>query len=192
MPTALPPLNLALPRWVGALDAAERLLMRAVHRDGVHDEAALLHQRLVPDMFCLGQQVQVLCDSLQGAAALLVGDDSDPCVGQVFNRSAEDQLSVPDSHLTQSLARVHQARACCLAASEMPPPAPDAVVVVARPGPVPHIRRFAANAFVWHFVMPNAYFHLSMMYALLRSAGVAVGKADYEGPPAYTLDSAPD
>ena len=31
------------------------------------------------------------------------------------------------------------------------------------------------------FVLPNFYFHVSMAYALLRSAGVEIGKRDYLG-----------
>jgi len=31
------------------------------------------------------------------------------------------------------------------------------------------------------FVLPNFYFHLSMVYALLRNNGVEVGKGDFLG-----------
>ena len=32
------------------------------------------------------------------------------------------------------------------------------------------------------FVLPNVYFHCSIAYALLRHAGVPLGKADFVGP----------
>ena len=35
------------------------------------------------------------------------------------------------------------------------------------------------------FAVPNLWFHLSMAYAILRAAGVPVGKADFDGLHAY-------
>ena len=32
-----------------------------------------------------------------------------------------------------------------------------------------------------HFVLPNVYFHLTAAYAILRHAGVQIGKQDYLG-----------
>ncbi|MFT7722736.1 MAG: DUF1993 family protein [Roseateles sp.] len=58
-------------------------------------------------------------------------------------------------------------------------------IVVERVG---HRRRFLASAFVDRYVTPNAYFHLAMIHALLRACGARVGKADFEGPPVYTVD----
>jgi len=31
-------------------------------------------------------------------------------------------------------------------------------------------------------VLPNFYFHASMVYALLRKSGIEIGKPDYLGP----------
>lgn len=43
------------------------------------------------------------------------------------------------------------------------------------------------------FALPNLWFHLSMAYAILRSGGVDVGKADYDGwhsyPPGFRFDA---
>lgn len=41
---------------------------------------------------------------------------------------------------------------------------------------------FTAENFVMSFSLPNFYFHTSMVYALLRKAGVPLGKVDYIGP----------
>jgi len=35
--------------------------------------------------------------------------------------------------------------------------------------------------YVNHYVFPNVYFHLTMVYALVRQAGVPVGKMDFLG-----------
>jgi hypothetical protein len=36
---------------------------------------------------------------------------------------------------------------------------------------------------VSYFVLPNLYFHVTTAYAILRHAGVALGKRDFLGQP---------
>ncbi|MFZ2989616.1 DUF1993 family protein [Ideonella sp.] len=148
-------------------------------------QASLLAQRLAPDMLCLAHQVVVLADSLVGAAALLAGRTDEPCMAWVFNRGDPDALGPADATLTQALARL-QAAEQALSALQHPSSrdTPPDTVVVARPG---HARHFALRGFLWGYLLPNGYFHASMIYALLRQAGLPVGKADFEGPPAYRL-----
>ena len=43
----------------------------------------------------------------------------------------------------------------------------------------------SAGDFLYLFGLPNFFFHLTMGYAALRSAGVALGKADFDGFHAY-------
>jgi hypothetical protein len=37
-------------------------------------------------------------------------------------------------------------------------------------------------AYARNWILPNFYFHVSMVYALLRHNGVDVGKQDFLGP----------
>jgi hypothetical protein len=39
--------------------------------------------------------------------------------------------------------------------------------------------KFNGETFLKHFALPNFFFHVTTAYALLRHAGVDVGKADY-------------
>jgi uncharacterized protein len=39
--------------------------------------------------------------------------------------------------------------------------------------------------YLYHFALPNLWFHLSMAYASLRMAGLPIGKADFDGLHAY-------
>ena len=56
---------------------------------------------------------------------------------------------------------------------------------MAKPG---EVRVFEnPRSFVLRSVLPNLYFHITVVYALLRSAGVALGKQDFEGAPAYQV-----
>ncbi len=42
--------------------------------------------------------------------------------------------------------------------------------------------KFTGINYVTGFVLPNFYFHSTVVYALLRKAGVEVGKGDFLGP----------
>ena len=41
--------------------------------------------------------------------------------------------------------------------------------------------KFTAVAYITDFVLPNFYFHSSIVYALLRKSGVEIGKSDFLG-----------
>ena len=41
--------------------------------------------------------------------------------------------------------------------------------------------QFEGEAFLKHYAMANFYFHLTTLYALLRQAGVDIGKGDFLG-----------
>jgi hypothetical protein len=43
--------------------------------------------------------------------------------------------------------------------------------------------KFSGRDFLFGFAIANVHFHSSMTYALLRSAGVEIGKGDYLGVP---------
>lgn len=173
--------RLALPMLKDTLHSVERLLLKAEGQD----EAALLSRRLAPDMFCLAHQIVVLCDGLTGVAAILAGRGDAPETAFVFNRGDEAALGEVDRTFAQSLARISGTlgRLDAAAAGDYRLQAGDAVVV-ARPG---HVRHFEVRAFVWNYAIPNAWFHASMAYALLRQAGVEIGKGDFQGPAPYRV-----
>lgn len=173
--------RLALPMLKNTLHSVERLLLKAEGQD----EAALLSQRLAPDMFCLAHQIVVLCDGLAGVAAILAGRGDAPETAFVFNRGDEAALGEVDRTFEESLARIRQTLSWLDAAAggDYRLRAADAVVV-ARPG---HARHFEARAFVWDYAIPNAWFHAAMAYALLRQAGAEIGKGDFQGPAPYRV-----
>lgn len=47
----------------------------------------------------------------------------------------------------------------------------------------------SATDFVTLYALPNMMFHISMAYACLRVAGLAIGKADFDGFHAYETDT---
>jgi hypothetical protein len=161
-----------------------RIAQRYGATDGVPSHSALLAARLAPDMLHLAHQVEVLADGVVGSVALLAGADH-AATGKVFNRGA-DLLPVMhwrtlDDALDRIATAQSEAQALVTSARWV---RPDATLTVRRPG---NARQFVATAFAERYAVPNALFHLSMVYALLRANGVPIGKADFEGPPAYTV-----
>ncbi|MDR7306242.1 DUF1993 family protein [Rhodoferax saidenbachensis] len=161
-----------------------RIAQRHLSAGGASLHSTLLAARLAPDMLHLAHQVEVLADAVVGSVALLAGADH-VATGKVFNRG-EDLL--PYLHwrtLDDALDRVaiaqSEAQALATAAHWVQP---DAVLTVRRPG---NARQFVATVFAERYAVPNALFHLSMVYALLRANGVPIGKADFGGPDPYTL-----
>jgi uncharacterized protein len=43
-------------------------------------------------------------------------------------------------------------------------------------------RSFRAQVYLYHFAMPNFYFHTTTAYNILRSLGIEIGKRDFMGP----------
>ena len=42
-------------------------------------------------------------------------------------------------------------------------------------------RKFRAQNYLYHFAMPNFYFHTTTAYNILRSLGIEIGKRDFMG-----------
>lgn len=62
---------------------------------------------------------------------------------------------------------------------------PQPVVALCQETAGDAVHRAPPEAFVALFAVPNYLFHHAMVYALLRQAGLAVGKADFDGAHTY-------
>ena len=117
-------------------------------------------------MFPLTRQVQIASDGAKGGAARLAGQTP-----PVF----------PDTETT--FAELHERIAKTIAWLEGLDPAafdgdPDAALVLNLGG---QEFSFTRQSFLFAFVLPNMYFHVSAAYNILRHNGVAVGKRDFLG-----------
>lgn len=150
------------------------------------DPAALLEARLAPDMFPLHRQVQIAADGARGAALRLAGlplPDPEAEDFAVFNRGIQHRfppgpvsIAALTSRLDDVLAILETLRPEQIDGSE------DRVIDVTMGG---RTRRFAGQPFLLHYALPNLQFHIAMAYAILRHAGIALGKQDFEGPAVY-------
>lgn len=130
------------------------------------DPAIFVKARLTPDMFPLSRQVQIAADTAKGCAARLAG------------------RPVPSFPDTESSFPELQARIAKTAAflGEIVPTEIDGGeerVVVLKVGG--QEIRFTGQSYLLHFVLPNFFFHVTTVYALLRRDGVELGKADFLG-----------
>ena len=154
-----------IPIYLRGLQNAAHILSKAethAKENGIV-ESDLMRWRLAPDMEPLGFQVQTIC----GAAGNVVGLVTDSVQSSVLG---EDHETTTFAELHRQLHRA--IRAISALSSENFEGRDSATVVVLGRG-------ISGLDYVQKFGVPNFFFHINMMYALLRSHGVPLGKGDY-------------
>jgi hypothetical protein len=137
---------------------------------------ALLAARLAPDMFPLSTQIRFACVQAHEASCRLRGMPFPPLVDELLNegRNAGEEPGT----LGQTQARLAEAIAMLNA---LPPQAldadPDSALVHALANGM--IFDLTAEQYARDWSLGQFYFHVMTAYAILRSQGVAIGKADY-------------
>jgi len=129
------------------------------------DEATLLEARLAPDMKPLPAQYQMASDSAKNALARLTGTDA-PAMPDTEQSFAELR-----ERCDKTIAYLTGFDAAALAGSE------TREVELRFPNGMGY--RWAGAAYLTGFALPNFYFHATTAYAILRNAGVALGKPDF-------------
>jgi hypothetical protein len=130
------------------------------------DGAVLAQTRLFPDMHPLSRQVQIACDTAKGAAGRLAG------VEVPKHEDTETTLPELKARIGKTLDFLKTVTAAKVAGDE------SRTIELKFPSGV---WKFTALSYVNDFVLPNFYFHASMVYALLRKSGVEIGKGDFLG-----------
>ncbi len=132
------------------------------------DATNLLTSRLAPDMHPLVRQVQIACDMAKSGAARLTGMEPP--------RYPDVETTIPElkARIAKTLDFVNSIDPASFAGSE------DRAITLQAPTGELH---FSGLDFLRGFVLPNLHFHVTIAYALLRHAGVEIGKIDYLGRP---------
>ena len=128
------------------------------------DAVNYLQLRLAPDMLPFIKQIQIASDTAKGCVARLAGVDIPKWDD---NESTLEELR---SRIRRTIDFVQGFDEVRLAGGDT-----REVLLTLRSGEV----RFAGQRFLEHWALPNFYFHVTTAYALLRHAGVELGKADY-------------
>jgi hypothetical protein len=131
------------------------------------DPNAYLQSRLYPDMFPLLRQVQIACDFAKSVSARLA---------QAEVPAWEDNEATFED-LQSRIARTQAFIAGLDAAGFEGAESRD---IVLRPG-TPKEKHLTGQAYVLSYGLPQFFFHVTTAYALLRHAGIEIGKRDFMG-----------
>ena len=130
------------------------------------DEAAIMEARLAPDMRPFPDQIRMASFSARSCIARLT-DQPWPKTDD-----AEASLAELKQTVALSIAFIEGVEAAAFAGGE------TRRVELRFPGVE---LNFEGQGYLTSFALPNFYFHVSMAYAILRNAGVELGKRDYLG-----------
>ena len=158
---SIPVLTRGLTNMSAILDKA------AAHAEAKKFDSAVLGQaRLFPDMYPLVRQVQIACDTAKGAAARLAG------IEVPKHEDKEVTFAELKARIAKTLDVVKSVSAAQLKDSE------NRAIEIKFPN---GSWKFTGIAYWNDFVLPNFFFHVSMVYALLRKNGIEIGKSDFLG-----------
>ena len=164
--------NASVPMFVNSLTNMRGWLDKAAQEK---DESTLMDARLAPDMRPLPAQYQMASDSAKNALARLTGTEA-PSIPDTEASFAELK-----DRCDRTIEYVRGYDAQSLEGSE------DREVVIKFPNGLGY--RFRGAAYLTGFALPNFFFHATTAYAILRNAGVSLGKPDFLlhlGPPNIT------
>ena len=129
------------------------------------DTANYLQLRLAPDMLPFVSQIRIASDAAKGCVARLAGQEPP--------KYEDDETSFAElrARIAKTLDFVRSVPPDAINGSEQR----EIVIPMRNRDPL----RFGGEFYLKHWALPNFMFHCSMAYALLRHAGVPLGKADF-------------
>lgn len=158
----------SLPVLIRGLTNLQAILGKAqAHAAAKQIEPSVFtNARLAPDMLPLVRQIYIVSDTAKGCAARLAGVEPPKFedVEQTF-----DELQ---SRLQRTIDYLKEFNAAQIDGSES-----RAITLKMRSGPL----EFTGLSYLFGFVLPNFYFHITTAYGILRHNGVELGKLDYLG-----------
>ncbi len=126
----------------------------------------LTEARLYEDMFPLVRQIQIASDGAKGAGARLAGIEI-PSYADTETTFAEMQ-----ARLLKTIDFLKELKANQIEGSE-----DKQIVVQMKQGDL----TFNGRDYLFNFVLPNVFFHVTTAYGILRHKGIPLGKKDFLG-----------
>ena len=167
--------DMLVPTYVQMLKALAAWLAKAEEQSSERAKT-LAPARLAADMFPLSTQIRFACVQAYEGIYRLRGEELPDAVQVLLDegRAAADR---PGS-LADAITRIDETVAAVTGlATTMPDIDPQAPIVHALP--MGMIFDLTAEQYVRDWALPQFYFHVMTAYAILRSEGVDLGKADY-------------
>jgi hypothetical protein len=129
-----------------------------------YDPVVLLQARLAPDMFPLLRQVQIATDQAKGCMARLAGHDPEAIA------DTETTFAELRGRIKKVIGIVESYKAAQIDGSE----AREVVIKI----PNSELK-FSGIDYLFNWVYPNFFFHVTTAYAILRHNGVELSKRDF-------------
>ncbi|HVM82905.1 MAG TPA: DUF1993 family protein [Candidatus Binatia bacterium] len=128
------------------------------------DPAVLINARLYPDMFPFQRQVFIATDFGKGASARLAGVE--------VPKFEDTETTFPElkARIQKTLDFIATLKPAQFEGAET-----RDVTIQLRGGQ----ETFKGRAYLFHFALPNFYFHATTAYDILRHNGVELGKPDF-------------
>lgn len=160
--------EIAVPPMIRSLTNLRSILEKAATYAETKKIApsVLVNARLYPDMFPLVRQVQIATDVAKGAVSRLAGveppkyEDVETTFEELFAR-VDKTVALLESTDPKQLEGSEE--------NTILLPMHDKTVT------------FKGLPYLVDFVLPNVYFHVTTVYAILRHNGVEIGKKDFLG-----------
>ncbi len=156
--------HVATSMFLRGLTALSGLVDKAVE-SGL-DEAAIMDARLAPDMKPFPDQIRMASFSARSCVARLTG--------QTWPKTDDTEATLADLKATiaLSIAFIEATDPAAFEGGE------TRRIELRFPGVE---LDFEGAGYLTSFALPNFYFHLTTAYAILRNAGVPLGKRDFLG-----------
>lgn len=132
------------------------------------DPAVLVNARLAPDMFPLARQVQIASDQSKGCVSRLAGQEPPSYADN------EQTFAELYARLEKTIAHIQSIKPAQLDGSDT-----RTIELKQRD----RTRTFHGLGYLFDYVYPNFYFHVTTAYDILRHNGVEIGKGDFMGNP---------
>ena len=133
------------------------------------EPSVFLSTRLAPDMLPFVAQIRIASDAAKACAARLAGQEAP--------KFEDNEASLADlrARVRKTLDYIESVPASAIDGSD----AREVVVPLRNRDPL----QFSGEVYLKHWALPNFFFHITMAYALLRHAGVELGKNDFLATP---------
>ncbi len=154
--------DISVPLFVSGLKNLSVLLDKAL-ASGI-PESELLEARLAPDMLPLPKQIQLVSDTSKGAVARLAGVENPPMA------DTETSFAELKERIAKTVAFIESIDPAKFEGGV------DREITVALPT---FDLKWKGADYLRQFALPNFYFHVTVLYAILRNKGVSIGKQDY-------------
>lgn len=168
--------DLLVPSFTQMLRALSGWLKKAQEQLSQADAEALLSARLAPDMFPLSTQIRFACVQAHEAIFRLKGEPFPELIGELIEegRNGGEQpgsLASAQARIDETIALLESLAPDTLDANADKP--------LAHELPNGMILDLSAGQYARDWTLAQFYFHLMTAYSILRSEGIALGKADY-------------